>query len=97
MRDLLMRRPRPPLLQGTDSGGSSSSSSGGTSSGGSSSSGSSSSGSSNSSGSSGGSSSRSYGGANNLTIVLHPAVPYVRQQAASYPYPLPSNTVRVRV
>ncbi|GLC57765.1 hypothetical protein PLESTB_001264400 [Pleodorina starrii] len=31
-------------------------------------------------------------GANDLSIVLHPAVPYVRQQAASYPYPMPSNT-----
>ncbi|KXZ48197.1 hypothetical protein GPECTOR_29g104 [Gonium pectorale] len=31
-------------------------------------------------------------GTNTLAITLHPAVPYVRQQAASYPYPVPSNT-----
>lgn len=35
----------------------------------------------------------SEGGPSQLSIVLHPAVPYVQQQAAAYPYPLPSNTV----
>ncbi len=34
-------------------------------------------------------------GPSQLSIVLHPAVPFVQQQAASYPYPLPSNTVGV--